>query len=241
MAVSDFLKGVFKDALEGFTRETVGALTQRTFSIARFQSNFVGQRTNHFRVIISTPRCLRANGTVPGGITPERLSFLCDNTSLPGLSLASSEVRRYGVGPIEKKPYAPVFADINMTFITDTQGGVLKFFHQWMRNIVNFTSQGRGPSGTSFGSPGAGLRPMSPYEVSYKSEYESEVTIILYDTTGVPSYTIRLHRAFPLFINEIPLSWAAADEILRIPVTFTFFDWSADAISAVATPARSIF
>ena len=53
------------------------------------------QRPNLFYVTIPNPRILQ------GDIGPILLPFLTESAALPGVSLATSDVRRYGYGPNE--------------------------------------------------------------------------------------------------------------------------------------------
>ena len=40
-----------------------------------------------------------------------------DSFAQPGVSMATTEIKRYGVGPIERKPYLPIFTDQQFSFI----------------------------------------------------------------------------------------------------------------------------
>ena len=57
-------------------------------------------RPSYFYIEIAPPPMLRDEVE-----TARNLAFLCESTNLPGVAFASSDIKRYGYGPIEKKPY----------------------------------------------------------------------------------------------------------------------------------------
>lgn len=173
------------------------------------------QRTAYFYVEIPLPRIYGNNAQ------SQLLSLLCDSASLPGVSLATSEVRRYGFGPIEKKPYAPVFVDASMSFISDGYGSVQNIFDQWMKRIVNFTSL---PYEGSVSTKN--LKQINPFEVSYKRDYCTDIFIVNVNDQNDEITTTILNEAYPIFMGDVALSWADTDQIARIPVTFTYYNWS---------------
>lgn len=174
------------------------------------------QRSNHFYVTIPNPRILS------GDIGPILLPFLTESANLPGISLATSEIRRYGVGAIERKPYAPIFTDQQMTFYGDGSGTVHKFFYKWMNGIVKFDNPVNGKGGYN------GLR---PFEVEYKRDYAVDIVITTIDEKERKIKEFKLYGAYPISIGDINMSWAETDNFQRIPVTFTYYNWKRTDIS----------
>lgn len=187
------------------------------------------QPTNLFRVSIAMPKVFgnlsyfyNSQVNLPvGGLesaTKEILGFYCTDINLPGISMASTEVRRYGVGPIQRVPYSPIFADTTFTFLADGRGVIHTFFMEWMRRMINYTRSGN--------TLQAQLQYGEPYEVEYKSNYQSPgIQIEVFDKTGKRIQVIVMYDAYPLNIGEVMMSYANTDEIARIPVTFTFRDF----------------
>jgi len=174
------------------------------------------QRSNHFYITIPNPRVLR------GDIGPTLLPFLCESVSLPGISLATSEIRRHGYGPVERKPYAPIFVDTNMTFFGDQAGLVHRFFYTWINSIVksdNFIGGKKSRSG------------LEPWHVEYKSEYSTDISIIAIDETERKLMEFKLYEAYPTAMGDIAMSWADTDGIVRIPITFTYHHWKRTDVS----------
>lgn len=153
------------------------------------------------------------------------LSFLCESANLPGVSLATSEIRRYGYGPVERKPYAPIFVDTTMTFLADASGVVQKFFYKWMNGIVKFDEMPYGPVGQ------AGFNTIAPFEVNYKEQYARDILITTVDESNNDIVNVRLRDAYPIFMGDINLGWGDTDSISRLPITFTYFNWKIEKIN----------
>lgn len=154
----------------------------------------------------------------------QTLSLLCHQTSLPGVSFGSSETRRYGYGPVEKKPTFPIFTDLSMTFIGDGRGAVHKMFYNWMNTMVRFDS----PTAAAWGPAATGSMFNStslPYEVAYKDNYSTTITITAVDRANQEIIVIDLLEAYPFAMGDISLSWSDTDSLMNIPVTFTFINW----------------
>lgn len=153
------------------------------------------------------------------------ISFLCESANLPGVSLATSDIRRYGYGPVERKPYAPIFVDTTMTFLADASGLVQKFFYKWMNGIVKFDEMPFGPIGQ------AGARSIAPFEVNYKEQYASDILITTVDEANNDIINVRFREAYPIFMGDINLGWGDTDSISRLPITFTFFNWKVEKLN----------
>lgn len=188
--------------------------------ISGFRSTINGlngvQRTNHFYVTIPNPPVLQ------GDIGPIILPFLTEAASIPGVMLATSDVRRYGYGPTEKKPYLPVFVDQQMTFLGDGSGLVHKFFYKWMNSIVKYDQFPLGRQGANR---------LRPFEVEYKRQYAVDITITAIDEVDRKIMEIKLFDAFPIAVGDIGLGWGQTDGYVNIPVTFTYYNWRRTDIS----------
>lgn len=174
------------------------------------------QRPNHFYVTIPNPRILQ------GDIGPILLPFLTESCNLPGVQLATSDIRRYGYGPIEKKPYAPIFVDQQMSFLGDASGTVHKFFYKWMNGIVKYDEfpQGR-----------KGYNDVRPFEVEYKRQYAVDITISAIDEVDRKIMEIKLYDAFPVALGDVNMGWGNNDSYVTFPVTFSYYKWKRTDIS----------
>jgi hypothetical protein len=189
-------------------------------------------RNNLYKLIITPPPGLQTAArtlnmpTNPGDV--EDITLFCDSVTMPGLSIATVDSRPYGYGPTELKAHTPIFQPISATFIVDAKGYTLSFFRNWMRGIVNYTTEGKAVHRASVNN-------MMAFEAAYKAEYET--TLALYVLSGqvkgsslneldldIVSKTV-INRAFPIEIGSSQLSYSYNDQYLTLPVSFSYFDW----------------
>lgn len=183
-------------------------------------------RPSYFYIEIAPPPMLRDESE-----TARNLAFLCESANLPGIAFATSDIKRYGYGPIEKKPYLPMFTDTTMTFFADGAGVVQSFFYKWMNGIVKF-------DGPPYGSvQNIGGTSMAPFEVNYKERYSTDILITTVDELNNDIINVRLTEAFPIFMGDVSLSWNDTDQISRIPVQFTYFNWKIERINVNQIPS----
>lgn len=147
------------------------------------------------------------------------IRFMAEATNIPGVSLATTEIRRHGYGVIEKKPYVPIFTDVNISFRSDKKGDLYNFFQSWMKMIINFDGRG------SINSISGLLPNQSMYEIAYKESYICHLVMTILDTNGNEPIKIVLTEAYPIFLGEMAMAWQSTNDYLKIPVRFTFKDW----------------
>ena len=149
----------------------------------------------------------------------KQVALRCDTSTLPGISFAETEeIRRFGVGPTEKHPYLPVFGAISASYIVDGSGAIHSFFYDWMSYIIGFDSSQGMSAVNGFG--------WAPYEVAYKDDYRSTVTIFVYNELNDKIIELTLNSAYPIAINPVPLSWGNSDQFMKLDVTWDYMDWS---------------
>lgn len=227
----------------------------RGFNITNFTSklNNMGglASTSKFLVNITPPPCVvpdvsgpKVEGTTQNGVadeitatgnTPQKfftatsgydLLFLCPKTTLPGMSLATSQIFHLGYGIPERRPIRPNFNTITLNFFIDVSGISLGFFTRWMSNIVNFNNDAVGDRTSS----GAFYN-----EVHYKSNYATKVSIYVFDVSGNSFIECDLIDAYPVSIGEVDLNWSNMNDIAMVPITFTYRTWKSN-----FTPATEI-
>lgn len=163
------------------------------------------------------------------------LSLLCYQAQLPGVSFASSEVRRYGMGPSVKSPTLPQFTDMSLTFVGDGQGIVRNYFLDWMNRMVFFTEGGGGPL----------INNNAPFEIEYKAQYATRINIVSVDRYNRAILVTELHDAFPIALGDQQLSWQDMDSLMSVNVTMTYRNWRTQtldvgSIADGAPPAPSL-
>lgn len=177
-------------------------------------------RPSYFYIEIAPPPML-----VDESNTMRNLAFLSESANLPGVSFATSEVRRYGYGPTERKPFAPIFVDTNISFFVDGAGVIQKFFYKWMNGIVKFDETVNGKGAVY------GRTTMRPFEVNYKDQYATDIIITTVDENNNDIINVRLTKAFPIFMGDVSLGWNDTDSIARLPITFSFYNWKIENIN----------
>ena len=165
------------------------------------------------------------------------LEFWCDTASLPGAALLTRDVARYGYGAKEKRPVANIFQDLSFTFYASAGNGTTpntdtswNFFTTWVRMITNFNmNEGLMMTNNNNGiGGGTGTLAMQPYEVAYKYQYVSDIHLVVFRDDGSESHHVVLRDAFPTYVQEVRTSWGDTQNIMIIPVLFSFTDWFID-------------
>ena len=174
-------------------------------SINDFKSSFKGDlaRSNRFDVDIPVPLTL-----IPYIKTSRNLIYRCENANLPGRTLATTERKTYG--PVEQFPYLTTYTDIDLTFIVDDDMQQKVFFDAWL-NYIN---------------------PTYNYNMRYKENYATTITINQYDVTNKLSYTINLFDAYPISMNQLDLDWNG-DGYHKLTVTFTYTHWKNNSLQSL--------
>ena len=214
------------------------------FSINEMLSavNSVGGLSKASKFMVTITRPTNANvgradrgPVIVGGA--ENLSFLCDSAVLPGLGYQTDEIRMSGYGNVEKRPYATIFQDVPLTFYSDSDGSVFKYFHAWMQSVFAFNDAAN-PNGTVKGLPMNSFQYPNEYfgivEIIHMNEIrverESDSTIIKY----------QLLEAYPISIGDIQVDWNMQDQILKVPVTFAYTNWNATTLDKGVVDRNSL-
>jgi len=195
------------------------------FNIRDFKANINGAGilpTNRFLVTIPLPRVLQSAQSLRAGESvaftdiSRLFSFRAESFKAPGINLDTTETHRYGIGPKQKMPYNASFTDTAITFLSDRNGEIWNLFYNWTNSIFNY-------GGVE--SSGGGFRNAS-YKARYLTDYAVDIGVTLCDYEGNFSNEIIMHNAYPININDVPLSWSDNNNLLKITVGFTFRDWS---------------
>lgn len=198
------------------------------FNLNTFRSNLNKNngllKNNKFMVRMYAPQGFKNSRAQELNETARFMEFWCESANIPGVSLNVNEVRRYGYGTIEKKPYASLNNDINMSFLGDAKGAIWTYFQQWLRLIVNYDMR-RGIFAETGMMPG-----QSPFLMSYKDDYAVDIYLYVFDDRNNEIFRIVLRDAYPIFVGDVQLNWGDTNSLMRIPVTFTVYDWYNDKI-----------
>jgi hypothetical protein len=201
----------------------------------------INKMVSKLRVAPLQPAYFQVKITAPhltGLIGSDSISMYCQRAQLPGIQIQASSIRQSGVGNIERRPTDVDFQDLQLTFICDGDGEIMKFFHRWMQSIYKFDAINGLNQQTSRG--------LKTYTYEYPKNYESTIEIIQYQIgndsdrktseTGtslrtaseVPVIQYILGRAYPHNVGTLSADWAAQNEYHLLPVSFYFQSWSSN-------------
>jgi hypothetical protein len=150
------------------------------------------------------------------------LSFRTINATLPGIALRTVDSARYGLGIQEKMVFSGNYTDIDLTFVCDKFGDAYRFWYSWLNYIFSVSGQTTRNTVSNINAN----RPF--YTAQYKDLYAATVVITVYDPYGEVALTYYLYKAFPVSLNDVPLSWADKDGILKITTKISFREWALD-------------
>ena len=150
---------------------------------------------NRFEVIIAPPGGENAQS--------KKISLRCESVTLPGRNLNTlTDSNIYG--PTREVVNGVTYAeDISMTFQASAELDERRFFEKWQELAFN----------------------KQTWNVGYYDDYVSTVEIYLLDKQDQRRYGIKLIEAFPKTIGGTDLSQSANNEIIKIPVSFSFRYW----------------
>ena len=192
------------------------------------------QKTSMAHIVFNPPNLFGTQSKIAFASKIAALAtYRGDTFTQPGVSMATTEIKRYGVGPIERKPYLPIFTDQQFTFINDSQSLIHKFFYLWMNGIVGYDALPQGGAARDIFNK-------FPYEVEYKDQYTTTIDMYIYNEVQNKVGVLKLENAYPLFLGDIQRGWADTDQLVRFPVTFTYSHWRYDDLSNNLDPEAFI-
>jgi hypothetical protein len=98
---------------------------------------------------------------------------------------------------------------MDLTFIVDDDMQQKIFFDAWL-NYIN---------------------PLYNYNIRYKSDYTTAITVNQYDVENKLSYSVNLYDAYPISINQMDLDWSN-DGPHKLVVTFAYTTWQNNSLQA---------
>jgi hypothetical protein len=158
-----------------------------------------------------------------GNYGAQEYGLLCSDTSLPGSTYATSEVKDNFMGVTQEFAHTRLYTDIDMTFYVDRQYHILQLFQGWMDFISGAEGSVAKEASHNSSNPGFYRR------FRYPDTYKTKITIGKFERdyglnsppTNNNSRSYILINAFPKSISAIPVSYGPAD-ILKLTVTFNY-------------------
>lgn len=180
------------------------------FNINEFRSSFVdgepASPANYEVNIVQIPRIgeseERYNDAVEG-----ILKYRCNSCTLPGKQMLTTDRLTYG--PIRKIVTSSLYTDVRFSFIVSDNKTELIYFNRWHNSIIN-------------NELNTGIQ---THDVEYYDSYTGTVVITHFDKQNKVKYKISLLEAYPISVEEIPLSWDNNNEFVRVEVTMAYKIW----------------
>ena len=136
---------------------------------------------------------------------PRDVSLLCESCSLPGRQIQTLDKQHMNYRQSIKIPQGYFNEDVNFVFHLTNDYHMKKVFDRWLDLVIN----------------------PETYQVAYRKEFVTDVTIQQLNRQNVPVYGIKLKNAFPVTVNTIELSNASAEN-QKLNVTLTYEDYETE-------------
>lgn len=165
-----------------------------------------------------------------GEITLQKLRFLCETASIPGAAILEGSYKDYG-NPYKMAQSMTENSDFSMNIIVPKGFKLDKMINQWMNLALNCfpTTEGQNKTFT--------------YDVGYYYDYIGSIDVYKYDQQGDIECIYTLHEAYPVQKAPMELSWEAENQIMKLPVTFSYRRWSVvykDSPASILGPLNTI-
>ncbi len=140
----------------------------------------------------------------------KKTSLRCEAISLPGMNLTSTpDSNMYSV-PAEIVDGVSFADTINMTFQSSSDLEERVLFERWQEQAWD----------------------RETWNIKYYKDYTADMDIYVLDLQNNKKYGVRLFDCYPKTIDAIPLSFAAATDIIKINVSMQYRYWETLNITA---------
>lgn len=143
-----------------------------------------------------------ANGNRQFVNDPRDVSILCDQVTMPGRQISTTELQNNMLAI--KMPYTYINDDVTMAFHITNDHFMKKFFENWVNQIINRKTM----------------------TLNYRTSYATDIIIQQLDQRDKPVYTCTLKNAYPVTVASYDLNNASDNTFQKINITFAYEDWS---------------
>ena len=178
--------------------------------LSAFRSNEGYAQPNRYEVLILPPAKVGGGGQQNIFSGTERqsdaraISLRAQNVTLPGRNLATSQESNV-YGPDREIVEGVTYADdISMSFQSSSGLAERVFFENWQKQAFDEKT----------------------WNIGYYNDYIGTVEIYVLDKQEHRRYGIKLWEAFPKTIGANELAYDSNDQIMLVPVSFTFRYWT---------------
>lgn len=173
-----------------------------------FSGNVIDTLSKDYNNINSAPTAINPSST------GSRVLLMCDEVSLPGVQTSTGTTVRYAGGAPINYPTNPIYNDLQLSFMCDTQMKALQFLNDWFGQIYTVTGTGMNRS----------------YRLNYPEQYRcKEMFVEKRDRTssseiGTVNAKYTLYDAWPYSIDQIPLSYGSS-QLVKVTANFYYTNW----------------
>lgn len=139
-----------------------------------------------------------------------RVLLHCENITLPGLSLSTTQSRTFG--EYREMPYEKTFDTIAMTFFVDNTMQVKQLFDVWINDSIQNSSSKK---------------------FNYYTQYTTQMSINVYDKNENQRYIVRLYECYPKVVSAITLDYNSKD-VMRLQVSMNYKYWESNVMDVMA-------
>jgi hypothetical protein len=129
---------------------------------------------------------------------PRDIAFLVESTQLPGRNINTLDYQ--AEKETIKIPNGFIDDDVTMTFLLTGDYYIKDMMETWMSSIID----------------------TEKYQVGYKKDYQTDITIQQLNDFDKNIYGIRLQNAYPINISAIELNNSGENTIQRVTITFAY-------------------
>lgn len=141
----------------------------------------------------------------------DKIPYRVISADLPGRTMQAIE-RQYN-GPGRQIPIGAQYSSIYLDFMDSQQHEVRWFFDKWQEAI--------------FASTARSVSSGDNYRVAYYDDLiVPRLYIDLWDRAGKNTATYEFKDVYPVAINPSQVTWQASNQLLALPVEFTFSEWT---------------
>ena len=187
--------------LRGTQKPKEGTYAKYSPEVVTDVLNWGVQRDNLGLVVLGIPKLLKERNQITADAI-KSVTYRTEGFTVPGMSIQTTDVRRYGIGPIQRLPVGSLNNNnVTLTIVADQAGVQYKFWMTWMNSIVNF----RGRSDRAMWTKNDFDENF--YEVQYRDDYAVDITTYEVNPAFDSILETRLTKAYPISIQDKIINW----------------------------------
>lgn len=141
-------------------------------------------------------------------------TFFCNAVTIPSISINTADYAPVGALP-RSFPTTVSNDGLSCNILIDSDHEMIKFFHGWLQQVVNYSTSGGAYSEVDG---------RYPHEVGFKDDFSCTLTIRHYSTESFDDkyYEWKFTGVWPNAISDLDLAWNNNDSFLTSAVSFNY-------------------